>query len=181
MSLELAHDTASAATRALERGVGRLLETQNPDGHWRSELETNVTMEAEDLLMRQFLGIHDPQLAALTANWIRSKQGDDGGWAIYHGGPPNVSATVEAYAALRLAGDPADADHMQRARAVARELGGIEATRVFTRIWLALFGEFSWDDLPALPPEVVLLPSWFPLNIYDFACWAPELNGARAR
>jgi squalene-hopene/tetraprenyl-beta-curcumene cyclase len=174
MSLELAHEAASPAFRALERGVGRLLETQNPDGHWRSELETNVTMEAEDLLMRQFLGIHDPQLAALTANWIRSKQGDDGGWAIYHGGPSNVSVTVEAYAALRLAGDPADADHMQRARAVAVELGGIEATRVFTRIWLALFGEFSWDDLPALPPEVVLLPSWFPLNIYDFACWARQ-------
>ena len=63
---------------------------------------------------------------------------------------------------------------MKRAREVVRELGGIEASRVFTRIWLALFGEWRWNDLPALPPEVILLPSWFPLNIYDFACWARQ-------
>src|SRR5205823_11969805 len=76
--------------------------------------------------------------------------------------------------ALRLAGDPVDADHMARAAAVVRGLGGVAATRVFTRLWLALFGLWSWDDLPALPPEVVLLPTWCPLNIYDFACWARQ-------
>jgi squalene-hopene/tetraprenyl-beta-curcumene cyclase len=81
---------------------------------------------------------------------------------------------VEAYTALRVAGDAADAQHMQRASRRVRELGGLEQARVFTRIWLAVFGQWSWSDLPALPPEVIFLPVWFPLNIYDFACWARQ-------
>jgi len=160
--------------RTLERAVSHLLGRQEKDGHWRSELETNVTMEAEDLLLRHFLGILDEQSAALTANWIRFKQQPGGGWATFEGGPADVSTTVEAYTALRLAGDPPEAEHMRRAAGIARDLGGIEATRVFTRIWLALFGEWSWSALPALPPEIMFLPSWLPLNIYDFACWARQ-------
>jgi squalene-hopene/tetraprenyl-beta-curcumene cyclase len=139
-----------------------------------AELETNVTMDAEDLMLRHFLGIADPELTQQTAGWIRSTQLRDGTWNIYFEGPADLSATVEAYLALRLAGDPADAEHMRRAAERVREMGGLESARVFTRFWLALFGEWSWDDLPALPPEVILLPSWFPLNIYDFACWARQ-------
>lgn len=159
---------------SLERAVSHLLGRQEKDGHWRSELETNVTMEAEDLLLRRFLGILDEQSVALTANWIRFKQQPGGGWATFEGGPADVSTTVEAYTALRLAGDPPEAEHMRRAAEIVRDLGGIEATRVFTRIWLALFGEWPWSALPALPPEIMFLPSWFPLNIYDFACWARQ-------
>ncbi len=171
---ESGQDERDEVRRTLERAVSHLLGRQEKDGHWRSELETNVTMEAEDLLLRRFLGILDEQSAALTANWIRFKQQPGGGWATFEGGPADVSTTVEAYTALRLAGDPPEAEHMLRAAEVARELGGIEATRVFTRIWLALFGEWPWSALPALPPEVVFLPAWFPLNIYDFACWARQ-------
>lgn len=180
MSLELSSDAFGAAGRAagpveaLDRAVVHLLGRQNKDGHWKSELETNVTMEAEDLFLRRFLGIHDDETAALTANWIRHKQQADGSWATFHGGPADLSTTVEAYTALRLAGDPPDAEHMRRAAQVALDLGGIERTRVFTRIWLALFGEWAWSDLPALPPEVILLPAWFPLNVYDFGCWARQ-------
>ncbi len=76
--------------------------------------------------------------------------------------------------ALRLAGDPPDAPHMARAAAWVRDGGGIAATRVFTRIWLALFGWWKWDDLPELPPELIYLPPWFPLNIYDFGQWARQ-------
>jgi squalene-hopene/tetraprenyl-beta-curcumene cyclase len=159
---------------ALERARDGLLARQHASGYWKAELETNVTMDAEDLLMREFLGIRTPQQTALAANWIRAQQRDDGSWATYYGGPAELSTTIEAYAGLRLAGDPPEAEHMKRAREVVQELGGIEASRVFTRIWLALFGEWSWNDLPALPPEVILLPPWFPLNIYDFACWARQ-------
>jgi squalene-hopene/tetraprenyl-beta-curcumene cyclase len=164
----------SPAERALERARDQLLSGQDEAGWWKAELETNVTMEAEDLLLREFLGIRSEAVSAPTAAWIRSQQNADGSWSIYHDGPPDLSATVEAYWALRLCGDPQDAEHMRRAAARVRELGGIEATRVFTRIWLAIFGLWSWRDLPALPPELILLPKWFPLNVYDFGCWARQ-------
>jgi squalene-hopene/tetraprenyl-beta-curcumene cyclase len=175
MSVSVARELRSSpASLALERARAHLLAAQHELGFWKGELETNVTMEAEDLLLREFLGIRGTELTRQTAAWIRSRQGADGGWAVFAGGPPDLSSTIEAYAALRLAGDPCDAEHMRRAGALARELGGVEASRVFTRIWLALFGQWSWRDLPALPPEVILLPPWFPLNIYDFGCWARQ-------
>ena len=166
--------TLDRARESLQRASEYLVSLQEPAGFWKAELETNVTMDAEDLLMREFLGIRDEQTTRQTAEWIRSQQQDDGSWNIYHGGPPQISTTTEAYVALRLAGDPPEAEHMKRAAEVIRGLGGLEGTRVFTRLWMALFGAWSWDDLPALPPEVILLPSWFPLNIYDFGCWARQ-------
>jgi squalene-hopene/tetraprenyl-beta-curcumene cyclase len=159
---------------ALERACDFLLSLQSEHGWWKAELETNVCMDAEDMLLRQFLGIRTDEVTRQSAAWIRSQQHPDGGWAIYHGGPPDLSASLEGYWALRLAGDPVDTTHMRRARERILDLGGLEHSRIFTRIWLALFGLWAWDDLPALPPEVVLLPSWFPLNIYDFACWARQ-------
>ncbi|MEQ4304590.1 squalene--hopene cyclase [Plantactinospora sp. B6F1] len=163
-----------SAEAALDRARDLLLARQQPGAWWQGELETNVTMEAEDLLLREFLGIRTEVETAPTARWIRSKQGADGAWATFHGGPGDLSTTIEAYAALRLAGDPPDAEHMCRAREFVLAQGGIERSRVFTRLWLAMFGEWPWHRLPAIPPEVVLLPSWFPLNVYDFACWARQ-------
>ncbi len=162
------------AAQALARGCEQLLSLQQAPGFWKGELETNVTMEAEDLLLRQFLGIRSEPLTEQTAAWIRSRQRPDGSFATFHGGPADLSTTIEAWVGLRLAGDPPDALHMRRAAEVVRDLGGVEASRVFTRIWLALFGEWPWQRLPALPPELILLPSWFPLNIYDFGCWARQ-------
>src|ERR687886_2222257 len=123
------------AETALEHGVRRLLELQHGDGWWKGELETNVTMDAEDLLLREFLGIRTPERTRGAAAWIRSRQREDGTWATFHGGPPELSTTIEAYVALRLAGDPEDAEHLQRAAAVVQELGGVGQTRVFTRMW----------------------------------------------
>lgn len=163
-----------AAARALDRAVAHLLGLQHPHGWWKGELETNVTMDAEDLLMREFLGIRTDQETTEAARWIRSQQRSDGTWATFAGGPADVSTTVEAWVALRLAGDAPDEPHMARAAAFVRSSGGVAASRVFTRIWLALVGLHPWDQLPALPPEVVLLPRWVPLNIYDFACWARQ-------
>ncbi|HZB29184.1 MAG TPA: squalene--hopene cyclase [Streptosporangiaceae bacterium] len=160
--------TALAAARA------HLLSLQSAEGWWKGELETNVTMDAEDLLLRQFLGIRDAGDTAAAAMWIRSRQRDDGTWGNFWDGPADLSTTIEAYVALRLAGDPADAAHLRRAAAYVRGQGGIEASRVFTRVWLALFGQWSWDDVPVMPPELIYLPSWFPLNIYDWACWARQ-------
>jgi squalene-hopene/tetraprenyl-beta-curcumene cyclase len=162
------------AREALERARDHLLGLQHEQGWWQGELETNVTMDAEDLLLREFLGLHDDAVIQPAARWIRSQQRDDGTWANYFGGPGDLSTTVEAYLALRLAGDEPDEPHMKLARDWIIGQGGVEATRVFTRIWLALSGLWSWDDLPVIPPELIYLPSWFPLNIYDWGCWARQ-------
>ena len=162
------------ARQALDRARDHVLGLQHADGWWQGELETNVTMDAEDLLLREFLGLHEDAVIAAAARRIRSQQRDDGTWANFHGGPADLSTTVEAYLALRLAGDEPDAAHMKQACAWIGDQGGVEATRVFTRIWLALSGLWSWDELPVIPPELIYLPSWFPLNIYDWGCWARQ-------
>src|SRR5271166_1435584 len=162
------------AWQALDRARDHALGLQHAEGWWQGELETNVTMDAEDLLLREFLGLHDAAAIAAAARWIRSQQRDDGTWANFYGGPGDLSTTVEAYLALRLAGDEPDAPHMKQACAWVLDQGGVEATRVFTRIWLALSGLWSWDDLPVIPPELIYLPAWFPLNIYDWGCWARQ-------
>ena len=179
MSVSGTVPAAGAAQRpdlagALERARARLLALQHPEGYWKGELASNVTMDAEDLLLREFLGIRTGEQTRQSAAWIRSQQREDGTWANFYGGPGDLSTTIEAYLALRLAGDPPGAAHMARAAAFIREAGGIARSRVFTRIWLALFGLWRWEALPALPPEVVLLPARGPFSIYDFACWARQ-------
>ncbi len=163
-----------AARAALDRAARHLLGQQHARGWWQGELETNVTMDAEDLLLREFLGIRTQEETAAAGRWIRSQQRADGTWANSYRGDADLSTTVEAYAALRLAGDSPDACHMATAAGWIRAAGGIPATRVFTRIWLAMFGEWSWDKLPVMPPELIYLPGWFPLNTRDWACWARQ-------
>ncbi|MEU8713379.1 squalene--hopene cyclase [Streptomyces sp. NPDC048663] len=163
-----------AAEGAMRRATDHLLARQDAQGWWKGDLETNVTMDAEDLLLRQFLGIRDEATTTAAALFIRGEQREDGTWATFYGGPGELSATIEAYVALRLAGDAPDAPHMARASDWIRERGGIAAARVFTRIWLALFGWWKWEDLPELPPELLYFPRWFPLSIYNFGQWARQ-------
>ncbi|MDR0346119.1 MAG: squalene--hopene cyclase [Nocardiopsaceae bacterium] len=165
---------AGDARAALERARDHLLSLQHEQGWWQGELETNVTMDAEDLLLREFLGIRTEEETAAAARWIAASQRDDGTWANFFGGPGDLSTTVEAYVALKLAGHRAGEPAMARAAGWIRARGGIPASRVFTRVWLALFGQWSWDDLPVMPPEMIYLPAWFPLNIYDWGCWARQ-------
>ena len=165
---------AADTLEALKRARAHLLSLQDPDGWWKGELETNVTMDAEDMLLREFLGIREQVASERSAVWIRSKQRDDGSWANFYGGPGDLSTTIEAYVALRLSGDTPDAAHMRAAAAFVRSAGGLERARVFTHIWLALFGAWPWRNVPELPPELMLLPASAPISIYDFACWARQ-------
>jgi squalene-hopene/tetraprenyl-beta-curcumene cyclase len=171
---QLTLEARTEARLALEAGREHLLSLQNEAGWWRGELQTNVTMDAEDLLLREFLGIRRAEETERSAAWIRSQQRADGTWSNFYEGPGDLSTTIEAYWALRLAGDRPTDEHMRTAAEFIREQGGLAQARVFTQLWLALFGLWSWDRVPALPTEVVLLPSWFPLNVYDFACWARQ-------
>ncbi|ACU75510.1 squalene-hopene cyclase [Catenulispora acidiphila DSM 44928] len=167
-------DPSQGAAATLQAAADHLLGLQDDAGWWKGELETNVTMDAEDLLLRQFLGIRTEEVTREAGDWIRSQQRADGTWANFFDGPADLSTTIEAYTALRMAGDAKDAEHMRAARTYILDSGGIEASRVFTRIWLALFGEWQWSDLPVMPPELIYLPKWFPLNVYDWACWARQ-------
>ena len=163
---------AEVLAETIRRSQDYFLRTQHPDGYWSGQLETNVCMAAEYLLLTHFLGVRDDARWAKIANSLRDQQRPDGTWAIYHGGPRDLNATVESYFALKLAGVPADAPVMRQARDWAVSAGGVPMTRVFTKIWLALFGQWDWRGVPVLPPELIFLPHWFPLNIYDFASWA---------
>jgi squalene-hopene/tetraprenyl-beta-curcumene cyclase len=163
-----------ALDRALGIGSARLLELQTPGGWWVGELESNVTMTAQHVFLLHFLRRLDEDTLRRVANELLARQRADGTWAIYHGGESDLAATIEAYAALRLAGLGPDDRRLAGARAFVAERGGIGASRVFTRMWLALLGLWSWDDVPQIPVELVLLRPWQPFSIYDFACWARQ-------
>ncbi|HET7036465.1 MAG TPA: squalene--hopene cyclase [Thermomicrobiaceae bacterium] len=157
---------------ALGQAVAWLRERQNPAGWWRGELETNVTMTAEHILLLRFLGLPLEPIRDGALIHILNNQREDGSWALYYAGPADLSTTVEAYVALKLLGvDPASAP-LTRALRVIHQLGGVARARVFTKIWLALFGQYPWRGVPSMPPELYYLPANLPFNLYDFACWA---------
>ncbi|MFN2449472.1 MAG: squalene--hopene cyclase [Candidatus Baltobacteraceae bacterium] len=157
---------------ALTSAVQWLLERQHTDGWWTDELETNVTMTAEHVLLLRFLAVDVEPVREGAVRHLLHHQRADGSWALYYEGPADLSTTLEAYVALKVLGvDPACAQ-MQRALTVIRTLGGLADARVFTKIWMALFGKYPWDGIPTMPPEIVYLPAWVPFNLYDFSCWA---------
>ena len=156
----------------IERGVDYLLKRQSPEGWWWAELESNATITAEHLFLTHIFGIGTQGLWDKIARQLLEWQNEDGSWSIWYGGPGELSATVEAYVALKMAGVSPDSPEMKKAREWILQRGGVERTRNFTKIWLALLGEWPWEGLPVIPPEVVLLPRWFPINIYKFASWA---------
>ncbi len=158
--------------RALQRATDWLVDQQDPAGFWWGELESNTSITAEYLLLTHHLGIADRRQWDGIARYLRGRQRPEGDWAQYSDGPGDVSTSVESYFALKLAGDDPDSPHMTRAREWILAQGGIVEARVFTKIWLALFGEFDWDRLPAMPPWINLLPNWLPINLYEFASWA---------
>ena len=158
--------------KALERTQEYFFRTQDQDGYWWGELESNPTMEAEYIMLTHFMGSDESGRITRVAEDIRRRQSADGSWRMYYGAPGDLSTSIECYFALKLAGDPANAPHMARARAFILAQGGVPQARVFTRIWLALFGQWDWKGTPAMPPDMMLLPKWAPFNIYRFASWA---------
>ena len=157
---------------AIDGATRWLLQAQDSDGYWWGELEANVSITAEYLLVTHHLGIADREVWRKIARYLRRHQQPQGYWAQWYGGPGELSTTIEAYFALKLAGEDPNAPHMVRAREWVLAHGGIAEARVFTKLWLALFDQYDWDRLPAMPPWIGLLPSWFPINLYEFASWA---------
>jgi len=154
-----------------------LLDLQDEQGWWQGELETKRLHRGRGTCCCASSWVSGPTSRPRATGPAGSGPGSA---ATAPGLTPTRASqtyprTVEAYVALRLAGESPDAYHMAQARgAGSAAVAGIPATRVFTRIWLALFGEWSWDDLPIMPPELIYLPSWFPLNVSDWAYWARQ-------
>jgi squalene-hopene/tetraprenyl-beta-curcumene cyclase len=163
---------AQRVDRALHRAIGWLLQQQSTEGWWSGELETNVTMTAEHVLLFRFLGLPHDEFQAGAIAHILHHQRSDGSWALYYDGPADLSTTIEAYVALKVLGVDAQRPEMRKALDVILKQGGVVNARVFTKIWLALFGVYPWSGVPSVPPEIVFFPLWMPFNIYDFACWA---------
>ena len=157
---------------AIARGRSALLDDRRPDGSWSYPLEADCTIPAEYLLMLHFLGESQPSREAGIASYLRANQADHGGWPLYRGGALDVSCSVKAYYALKLAGDDPEAEHMRRARQAILAAGGAARANVFTRITLALFGQVPWRAVPFIPPEIMLAPRWFPFNIWKVSYWS---------
>jgi squalene-hopene/tetraprenyl-beta-curcumene cyclase len=153
---------------AIDAATARLLELQHPDGYWVGELESNVTMTAQHLFWHHVLGLRTLELDRKIANELLARQRDDGTWAIWFEGPPDLSTSVEAYAALKLAG----VDPGAKARDFIRSRGGIPRTRIFTKCFLALLGQWPWQRVTPIPVELALMPPSAPFSIYNFSCWA---------
>lgn len=156
----------------IDSAQGHLFEIQKEDGYWQGDFKSNPTIEAEHLMLTKYLGIRNDEEWKKIVNYLKGKQLDDGSWNIFPGGKGNLSTTIECYFALRLAGESPESEELAKAREFIMDRGGIPEARVFTKIWLSLFGIWDWDDVPAMPPELIFFPNWFPINIYEFGSWA---------
>lgn len=170
-----------AANEALARATARLLDLQHADGYWAGELEADTTLESDYILLQLWLHQPDaggewkpprPERLRKAARYIIERQSPDGGWPIYPGGPDNVSASVKAYFALKLVCPDECADALERARTRIQELGGIEATNSYTKIYLSYFGLFDREKTPTIPPEVFFLQQTSKVNIYEISSWS---------
>jgi squalene-hopene/tetraprenyl-beta-curcumene cyclase len=162
-----------AVERMVVRSRDALLRLQQPDGHFVFELEADATIPSEYILLRHYLDEPDDlELECKIGVYLRRIQGEHGGWPLYHDGEFDVSASVKAYFCLKMIGDAVDAPHMVRARRAILAHGGAQATNVFTRIQLALYGDMAWSEIPTMPPEIILLPPWFPVHLSKMSYWA---------
>jgi len=162
-----------AVDDVLATAKGWLERQQKNDGHWIFELEADATIPAEYILLNHFLGDIDTVTEGKLARYLRHIQHPvHGGWPLYYDGDFNISASVKAYYALKLAGDSVDAPHMVKARKAILDYGGAAKANVFTRITLALFEQVPWRAVPVTRAEAMLLPKWFPFHIDKVSYWS---------
>jgi squalene-hopene/tetraprenyl-beta-curcumene cyclase len=170
---EFAAPSLQGVEGAIRAATDAVLRDQKADGHWVYELEADATIPAEYVLLVHYLGETPKlELERKIGVYLRRIQGAHGGWPLYHDGAFDISATVKAYFALKMIGDDTEAPHMARAREEIRKCGGAIKSNVFTRILLALYGQTSWSNIPTVPPELILLPRWFPVHLSKMSYWA---------
>jgi squalene-hopene/tetraprenyl-beta-curcumene cyclase len=164
--------TVSRLREAIAKSQNYMLSLQHPAGYWWAELESNVSITAEVVLLHKIWGTDKERPLHKVETYLRSQQREHGGWELFYGDGGELSASIEAYMALKLLGVPETDPVMLRAKAFILKRGGISRSRIFTKIHLALIGCYSWRGVPSLPPWVMLLPEQFPVNIYELSSWA---------
>src|SRR5580704_9334243 len=156
----------------MERAIDRLLSLQHPDGYWCGELEADSMLESDYIFMHTLLGTGDRGKMERAINEILRHQNEDGGWSIYPGGPSNISLGVKAYLALKLMGWSADDPVLVKARTWILANGGVTACNTFSKIYLCALGQYDYDAVPAVPPEIITFPNWCYFNIYEISAWS---------
>jgi squalene-hopene/tetraprenyl-beta-curcumene cyclase len=165
-------DLASRVAAAVDGARRRLFSQQHGEGYWSGELEADTTLESDYILLHTLLGTGNQERFQKCCNYILRQQNEDGGWPIYEGGPSNISASVKAYFGLKLTGYSPDHPVLAKARAKILEMGGVTGVNTFTKIYLCFLGQYDYDAVPAIPPEIVLFPKWFWFNIYEISSWS---------
>ncbi|MFZ0707108.1 MAG: squalene--hopene cyclase [Candidatus Korobacteraceae bacterium] len=166
-------DIRARVAAAIDASRKFLFSQQAPDeGYWCGELGADSTLVSDYILLHRLLGTEDPLRTEKCANEILTRQNEDGGFPIYNGGPSNISASVKAYFALKMAGYSPDHPAMAKARECILAMGGVTEVNTFTKIYLCFLGQYDYDAVPAIPPEIVLFPNWFWFNIYEISSWS---------
>jgi squalene-hopene/tetraprenyl-beta-curcumene cyclase len=165
-------DLASRVAAAVDGARKFLFSQQHEEGYWCGELEADTTLESDYILLQTLLGTGNAGRFQKCCNWILQHQNEDGGWGIYADGPSNISASVKAYFGLKLSGYKPDHPALVRARTKILEMGGVTEANTFTKIYLCFLGQYDYDAVPAIPPEIVLFPNWFWFNIYEISSWS---------
>jgi squalene-hopene/tetraprenyl-beta-curcumene cyclase len=174
-TLESDSEHVTRLMAAIQRSQNFLLREQKPEGYWVGELMVDSTLVADTIAYHHWNGKVDLQWQRKAINHIFSKQLDDGGWNIYHGGPAEVNATIKAYLALKLAGVPVTDPRMLRARELALSLGGVSRMNTFSKLYLALLGLYPWNYVPTIPCEVILIGKWFYVNFNEMSSWSRSM------
>jgi squalene-hopene/tetraprenyl-beta-curcumene cyclase len=157
---------------AIKRAQEKLLSLQDKKGYWVFDLEADCSIPAEYIMMMHYLGDIDLPLQAKIANFLRSKQSQDGSYPLFTHGPGDISCSVKVYYALKMVGDSIDAPHMVSLKTWILQQGGAAKANVFTRIALAIFQQLPWRGVPFIPPEIMLFPKWFPFHLDKVSYWS---------
>ena len=158
---------------AIRKTQNYLLSAQHPDGFWVGELEADASVTAGYIPLMYFMtGKVDAVRRAKVVNYVRNRQNEDGSWSAYPDGPGDLNVSIQAYFGLKMGGISRDEIWMRRGRDFILRHGGINKANVFVKIWLALFGQFDWRGVPSIPVELIFLPDWFYLNLYEFSSWS---------
>ena len=170
--------TGEGLEETIRRAQAHLLGQQKPEGYWVGELIVDSTLVSDVVAFMHWTGDVDFDKQSRCVKNLLERQMPDGGWNTYFRGPSELNATLKAYFALKLSGFPATDSRLLKAHATIVRLGGIPKSNTYTKLFLALFGQYPWKYLPIIPPEIILLPTWLYFNIYEMSSWRPGHGGS---